>query len=62
MKKLDLLKCGDLTETLDKETLSNLIKSEDKSLTDVAHIIKELENKKNNSKKQIKKSQIIQRQ
>lgn len=55
MKKLDLLICRDLAETLNKETLSTLIKAEDKALTGVIHKIKELENKKNNSKEQIKK-------
>lgn len=55
MKKLELLICSDIAEVLNKETLSSLIKVEDKALTDITHKIKELENKKNNSKESIEK-------
>ena len=55
IKKLDLLINEEIEKNLDKETLTTLIKAEDKALRDVVHKIKELEQKKDNSKEQIEK-------
>ena len=54
MKKLDILIC-EMSDKIDKDTLSELIRAEDKALLDVVKKIKELENKKDNSKEQIEK-------
>lgn len=55
IKKLDLLINEEIKKNLDKETLTTLIKAEDKALRDVVYKIKELEQKKDNSKEQIEK-------
>ena len=55
IKKLDLLINEEIEKNLDKETLTTLIKAEDKALRDVVHKIKELEQEKDNSKEQIEK-------
>ena len=54
MKKLDILIC-EMSDKIDKDTLDELIRAEDKALLDIVKKIKELENKKDNSKEQIEK-------
>lgn len=54
MKKLDILIC-EMSDKIDKDTLDGLIRAEDKALLDIVKKIKELENKKDNSKEQIEK-------